>query len=467
MAINIINGYTGEEHVYGYDWAVLNRGIFGKGNYVLGSNAEQRGALQCVINGNTVSVSFADGIGALMFSGVLAVINGSCTMSITSRNAERTDTIAAVYNKTNEGVESIELELFENTEPNTFAPLDSIDTDTLQAYFPLFTISGATTSALTITPLFKTVKVITSEENGGKTTVKYETPTGAEYEHRIIEETAPGGSQFAKSVTDARSGKNIWRYYDLAAAPYLELGAAGLPVNVAGALNVAGNAAFSNTVNFNGIFNGSRGYMSANIYFRYGGHTTSIYTGQEGSNVYLGVWDSTNSHGVATYTVDGTNKVINLGNGSVKTKVCGVFQDLNGNNLIKNVFTATPHAKTTLSGTSDTKITLEKLNSVGTNLTLSNGGIKVGNNITKVLVSGVVWIDAYAGVKEARIFKNTASCAYTMSKLPSTEKASLVISPRIVSVSPGDVFYLHIQGVKNDVVSASSTASYLTVEAIG
>ena len=45
MAINIINGYTGQEHVYGYDWAVLNRGIFGKGNAHSRSSFQSRDAV--------------------------------------------------------------------------------------------------------------------------------------------------------------------------------------------------------------------------------------------------------------------------------------------------------------------------------------------------------------------------------------------------------------------------------------
>lgn len=466
MSIRIINGYTGQNHVYGYDFADLFRGIFGKTNCVLGSNIDNTGNLNCVINGNSASISFENGIGSLMFSGVQAVINAAEVVDFAARTENRTDTIAAVYRKDNKGIESIEIEVKTSTEPTELTP-QIIDSNTTLAYFPLFKVTGTTTSALTITKLYQKRALLGTVENDNKVVSKQQTPTGANYSHQIDITTCNSKSQYAIQVTDVQNSNNVWRYYDLSSDRMLELGAENASVKILGTLQAQRTTQFNAVVTFNNPFYGDTARMSNYIRFQNGtDRNCTVYTGQDNSTTALGAWDSKNNHSVWHYT---TAEKLFLGCGSVPVKLNGVATDKNDNNLTQNCMSAYNNNQATLSkDATDQKITLTSLNSVGSDLSISNGGIKIGANIKNVLVSGIVKMDpAAAGAKVIKIYKNTSVAAQAREYLSSTADNSVIIPPRVVSVSPGDIIYLYVYGAKNDKVPSGSTASYITVQAIG
>lgn len=466
MSIRIINGYTGQNHVYGYDFADLFRGIFGKTNCVLGSNIDNTGNLTCVINGNSASISFENGIGSLMFSGVQAVINAAEVVDFAARTENRTDTIAAVYRKDNQGIESIAIEVKTSTEPTALTP-QSIDSNTTLAYFPLFKVTGSTSSALKITKLYEKRGLLRTNENDSKVVLKQKTPANSAYNHEINITTCNSNSQYAISITDVANSNNIWRYYDLASGRILELGAANTSVKISGALQATKVAQFDGNVTFNNPFYGYTARMSNYIRFQNGkDRNCTIYTGQDNSTTALGAWDSKNNHSVWWYT---TAEKLFLGCASVPIKLNGIATDKNDNNLTQNCMSAYNNNQATLSKDStDQKITLVSLNSVGSDMSISSGGIKIGSNIKKVLVSGIVKMDpAVAGAKLVKIYKGTSVAAQAREYLSSTADNSVVVPPRIVSVSAGDIIYLYVNGAKNDKIPSGSTASYITVQAIG
>lgn len=467
MSIKIINGYTGENHIYGYDVADLNRGIFGKSNCILGSNVDGTGNLNCVVNGNNATIQFENGIGSIMFCGVQAVINGAEDIPITARTENRTDIVAAVYNKTADGVESISLRIFENTTADRLTPI-TIDTTTTTAYFPLFIIAGASSSALTITKLYAKRALLSAVENDNKILSQHKTPDGADYQHDISVTTGNEKSNYAIQVTDSKNSNNIWRYNDLVTGRVLELGELSVLVNVLGALTVNGITTLGGKLNLsNDGFDGKNGVLSSSLRLKNGDNRNcTIYVGQDASTTSIGCWDSANNHAVWYYT---TAQKLLLGAAATPVKLNGVATDKNDNNLTINCLTAYNNNQATISkDNTDQKITLVAAQSVGSDLSISNGGIKIGSNIKKVLVSGIVKIDpASSGAKLIRIFKNTSVIAQAREYLSSTADNSVIVPPRLINVTAGDIIYLNVYAAKNDKIPSAGTASYITVQAVG
>lgn len=112
------------------------------------------------------------------------------------------------------------------------------------------------------------------------------------------------------------------------------------------------------------------------------------------------------------------------------------------------------------------KITLNQINSNSEDLTLSNGGIKIGKSIKQILVSGNVFVQA----------QKNDSYLWTSIRCNSTEVslaidnyniyyASTSHSPKLVSVKEGDIIYLwQISQAPGQIRSGYNT--YLTVEVI-
>lgn len=466
MSIRIINGYTGQNHVYGYDFADLFRGIFGKTNCVLGSNFDNTGNLNCVINGNSASIGFENGIGSLMFSGVQAVINAAEVVDFAARTENRTDTIAAVYRKDNKGIESIVIEVKTSTEPTALTP-QSIDSNTTLAYFPLFKVTGSTTSALTITNLYQKRALLGTVENDSKVVSKQKTPSGSTYNHEIDITTCNSKSQYAIQVTDVQNSNNIWRYYDLASSRVLELGAANASVKISGALQATKAVQFDDGVTFGGAFYGTEARMSNYIRFQNGTERNcTVFTGQDNSTTAIGTWDSKNNHSIWWYT---TAEKLFLGNSNVPVKLNGVATDKNDNNLTLNSISAYNNNQSTISKDSTAqKITLTLLDKVGTDLVVSDGGIKIGQNIKKVLVSGVVKVNPkVTGPNLITVYKNDKIIASSRFVFDTIFENSIFLAPKVVSVSPGDTLYLYVYAHKGDIVISDANASYITVQAIG
>jgi hypothetical protein len=89
-------------------------------------------------------------------------------------------------------------------------------------------------------------------------------------------------------------------------------------------------------------------------------------------------------------------------------------------NSYKNVMTARLTANYTITATNThEQLTLSEHNSVGSKLSISNGGIKIGDNISKVLISGKIhWTTVpYANYKAAGIFINSSRKTSTGSNI--------------------------------------------------
>ena len=175
---------------------------------------------------------------------------------------------------------------------------------------------------------------------------------------------------------------------------------------------------------------------------------------------------SLNDLGGQEALVSGTNiKTINneslLGSGNIT---------VGGGGATKSIMTGMMNANYTLSKTNATKLTLvaNKSVSIGTGLSISDGGIKIGAGITKVLVNAQIHF-AEGGTGSSRrgvqIFKNSSNIAYcNINNVRTYTGAS--ISPLLLTVVENDIIYLYglNQGQTGSQIQASN--SWLTVQVV-
>lgn len=124
--------------------------------------------------------------------------------------------------------------------------------------------------------------------------------------------------------------------------------------------------------------------------------------------------------------------------------------EVNGVNLERNAMTLSLGDNVTnLSVSTYTKIPLNLSNSVGSKLTATNdGGIKIGANVSKILVSGRASIQGSSttGRRHIRIMKNSYTnnntLAWSQDDFAASVTEDIVITPTVASVSPNDIVYM-------------------------
>jgi len=152
--------------------------------------------------------------------------------------------------------------------------------------------------------------------------------------------------------------------------------------------------------------------------------------------------------------------------------------EVNGVNMERNVMTASLSANVTnLVVNTYTKVPLDLSNGVGSKLTLqSDGGIKIGANVSKILVSARASIQGSAttGRRHLRVMKNSYTnnntIAWSQDDFPASSTEDIVITPTVGNVSEGDVVYLWYY-VPNSADALGGNAygcrTSMTVEVIG
>lgn len=159
-------------------------------------------------------------------------------------------------------------------------------------------------------------------------------------------------------------------------------------------------------------------------------------------------------------TADGKKKVISLPKYLKRHK--------------KNVMTARLSNTYTVNSTSANavyKLDLVEYSKVGTKLSISDGGIKIGKGVSKILVSAQVYFTGGNNEGNPFIFKNNEGIIITMSPVKGAYKSSN-ITPTLIDVTENDIIYLKIYTDSNGgklVVAGHDTRpdTSLTVEIVG
>ena len=115
-------------------------------------------------------------------------------------------------------------------------------------------------------------------------------------------------------------------------------------------------------------------------------------------------------------------------------------------------------------------LTFDTIHSSSNKLTLSNGGIRIGSGISKVVVSANVffqWTSADQNYLYMAIRKNATNVSLSIEAQPFNYAfATLSFAPVYVEVQEGDIFYIVSQEGKTGTFRNGQN-SYITVEAVG
>jgi hypothetical protein len=128
---------------------------------------------------------------------------------------------------------------------------------------------------------------------------------------------------------------------------------------------------------------------------------------------------------------------------------------------------ATAYLTSEISAPSNAKITFQGIRSTTDKLTLSNGGIRIGAGVSKVLVNGNVFLAANANNSYlwTQIRKSDGTEISVAIDNYNTYFASTSHSPRLAEVSEGMIIYLNKMDNAGGTIRAYGN-TYMTVEII-
>lgn len=135
-----------------------------------------------------------------------------------------------------------------------------------------------------------------------------------------------------------------------------------------------------------------------------------------------------------------------------------------------SAITAWASANITKAATGETQIPLTECTAVGDGLTIENNAIVIGQYINAVEVSAAGMIKNESAVSNAAknlmIKKNGTEVAVSMNSSWSANKANyeLNITPKLVTVTEGDIITLHWYASANDLLSSANARTYITVK---
>lgn len=151
-----------------------------------------------------------------------------------------------------------------------------------------------------------------------------------------------------------------------------------------------------------------------------------------------------------------------------------VFGDLyySGNNELvnKSIISVSPNGDTSLTGTTDTPITLVADTTIGSGLTISSGKVVIGDDISYIKISAKAnynTLNASAGLRYLKIKKGTTEILMAREYVGASSTGAVITLPtQIIPVASGDIISVSIQGLNGDVLKGDSAWTYIYIETI-
>lgn len=183
---------------------------------------------------------------------------------------------------------------------------------------------------------------------------------------------------------------------------------------------------------------------------------SSTFTASVGSGVPLMFWD---------------RNLLSVGINCFPTDSNSLF--LNGNKILEPNIAMSMKTGNTSSPTTgaNTNLALGTHVVVGSRLTAASSGITIGDGIDYVKVSATLCLRGAtsSAIRYARITQNgTVIAEGSLYMLTSTQRSNIVVLPRLIAVSSGDVFRLQYYTAGGAIYGDGTAAcTYLCVEAVG
>lgn len=127
---------------------------------------------------------------------------------------------------------------------------------------------------------------------------------------------------------------------------------------------------------------------------------------------------------------------------------------------------AKPNATTTLTSTDQVqKIDLSKMELIGSQLSISNGGILIEKDVKKIKVSATILVNVSgSGTYNLYIYKNSEYIARAIRS--GSGNVTNNITEKIVDVAKGDIIYVYISASSGSTVNANERINHLIVEVV-
>lgn len=184
-------------------------------------------------------------------------------------------------------------------------------------------------------------------------------------------------------------------------------------------------------------------------------HNCKLYGGNGSSTTSIGVWDMDRNQSVWVYRTG--DQTLNFNN-NVRTK------------NLDSIATATIGSAITIDSTENIVVPLSSATIVGGGLTLNNGNIVIGKNISYVKVSASCYFTLTFSEKDKihiHITKNGTTVANAMGTIL-TNYHTLAIPTKLIAVAEGDKIGISIrnQTAARGGVGNAASSTYLTVEVV-
>lgn len=174
-------------------------------------------------------------------------------------------------------------------------------------------------------------------------------------------------------------------------------------------------------------------------------------------------------NGMKANVIDNLNS--NDSEKSLSAKQGNVLKQLISEATEKNVITLKLYSDYNVEGDmTNEQLSLSTYKSVGNKLTLENGAVKIGSNVSNVKVSATVLFNTnFDGTRYREIVIRKNNSTIALAECHVTSNSILNLTDCIAEVSSGDVLSLWVRTAQNDVVYGTNSnlcKTYMTVEAI-
>ena len=151
-----------------------------------------------------------------------------------------------------------------------------------------------------------------------------------------------------------------------------------------------------------------------------------------------------------------------------------VFGDLyiTGNNELinKSILSVSPNGDISLTGTTDTPITLVADTTIGSGLTIDNGKVVIGDGISYIKISAkgnYNTLSSSAGLRYLKIKKGTTEIMMAREYVGANSTGVVISLPtQIIPVASGDIISVSIQGLSGDTLKGDPAWTYIYIETI-